>query len=260
MESIYTETENGPGSVLPASQGPRRREIVWSERIRLLHRSKEYLDNFFHGFRFSLEDEREDREQARFGFLKVKAIRGIGPERIELELELAPDAARDPIDVESLGLRDIQILTREPGSGGRGIWLTGSGYFSGSIGDTIRLLPTGRISQKPRQKVYWRKTYLVDVFIRGTNGQTGVGLPDGEKTEQYIVDLVSHSASDQYRSGDPGDSYRAKSVAQCEATELVLKAGGDRREVVVGQCSLLLREPVTGVADYQRERIRVRAR
>jgi hypothetical protein len=264
MESIYTETEEGSGSS-SIDQIPRRREIGWSERqsvsnLRLLHRSKESLDNFFQGLTSPLENERADFEGSRFGFLKVRAIRGIGHDRTEIELELAPDADRNPIDLELLGLRDIQIVTRESGSGERSIWLTGSGYFSGSVGDTVRLLPMGEISRKPGEKVYWRKTYLVDVFIRDTNRQTGLELPKVEKTQQYIVDLVSRSASDQYHRGDPGDSQRAKSAALYEATELALKTDGSRREVVLGQCSLLLREPVTGVANYQRERIRVRAR
>jgi hypothetical protein len=204
------------------------------------------------------EDEREKPGGERFGFLKNSAIREIGPERIEVELELAPAAARDPINLESLGLRDIQISTRESKSGGRSVWLTGSGDFFGSVGDTVRLLPMGGIRREPRGQVYWRKTYLIDVFTRDTGSQTGIDRP--ETTQQYIVDLVSRSASDQCRRGDPGDSHRAKSAAQCRASEFILKTGGTHRQVVVGQCSLILREPLTDIADDQRERIRVRAR
>jgi hypothetical protein len=204
------------------------------------------------------EDEREKPGGERFGFLKISAIREIGPERIEVELELAPAAARDPINLESLGLRDIQISTRESKSGGRIVWLTGSGDFFGSVGDTVRLLPMGGIRREPRGQVYWRKTYLIDVFTRDTGSQTGIDRP--ETTQQYIVDLVSRSASDQCRRGDPGDSHRAKSAAQCRASEFILKTGGTHRQVVVGQCSLILREPLTDIADDQRERIRVRAR
>jgi hypothetical protein len=204
------------------------------------------------------EDEREKPGGERFGFLKISAIREIGPERIEVELELAPAAARDPINLESLGLRDIQISTRESKSGGRSVWLTGSGDFFGSVGDTVRLLPMGGIRREPRGQVYWRKTYLIDVFTRDTGSQTGIDRP--ETTQQYIVDLVSRSASDQCRRGDPGDSHRAKSAAQCRASEFILKTGGTHRQVVVDQCSLILREPLTDIADDQRERIRVRAR
>jgi hypothetical protein len=204
------------------------------------------------------EDEREKPGGERFGFLKISAIREIGPERIEVELELAPAAARDPINLESLGLRDIQISTRESKSGGRIVWLTGSGDFFGSVGDTVRLLPMGGIRREPRGQVYWRKTYLIDVFTRDTGSQTGIDRP--ETTQQYIVDLVSRSASDQCRRGDPGDSHRAKSAAQCRASEFILKTGGTHRQVVVDQCSLILREPLTDIADDQRERIRVRAR
>jgi len=90
-------------------------------------------------------------------FLKISAIREIGPERIEVELELTPAAARDPINLESLGLRDVQIGTRESRSGGRSVWLTGSGDFFGSVGDTVRLLPMSGIKREPRRKVYWRE-------------------------------------------------------------------------------------------------------
>jgi len=104
------------------------------------------------------EDGGGEHGGERFGFLKISAIREIGPERIEVELELTPAAARDPINLESLGLRDVQIGTRESRSGGRSVWLTGSGDFFGSVGDTVRLLPMSGISREPRRKVYWRKT------------------------------------------------------------------------------------------------------
>ena len=204
------------------------------------------------------EDGGGEHGGERFGFLKISAIREIGPERIEVELELTPAAARDPINLESLGLRDVQIGTRESRSGGRSVWLTGSGDFFGSVGDTVRLLPMSGISREPRRKVYWRKTYLIDVFMRDTGSQTGIDRP--ETTQQYIVDLVSRSASDQCGLGDPGDCHRAKSAAQCQAAEFMLKTGDSHRQVVVGRCSLILREPLTDVGDHQRERIRVRAR
>src|SRR5258708_38342983 len=88
------------------------------------------------------EDGGGEHGGERFGFLKISAIREIGPERIEVELELTPSAARDPINLESLALRDVQIGTRESRSGGRSVCLTGSGYFFGSVGDTDRLLPS----------------------------------------------------------------------------------------------------------------------
>jgi len=258
MEPIYTEREVRPGNA-PSDQSPKHRDVMWFERqpvrdLQSRHRLKEDGDISLEGFT-SAPDEPGG---ARFGFLKVSAVREIGPERIEVELELAAAAARDPIDLGSLGLRDIQIAIRESTSGVRSVWLTGSGYFFGSVGDTVRLLPMSGISRKPRQRIYWRKIYLIDVFTRDTGDQTGINLP--ETTQQYIVDLVSRRASDQCRRGDRSDCHRAKSAAQCHATGFMLKTGGTHRQVVVGRCSLLLREPVTNVADHQRKRIRVRAR
>jgi hypothetical protein len=255
MEPIYTEGEAQAGNA-PINQSPKDQDVVWFERqpTRNPQSLRRLKEDSLEGF----ASEPEEPGGERFGFLKISAIRETGPERVEVELELTPAAAREPIDLESLGLRDIQISTRESKSGGRSVWLTGSGDFFGSVGDTVRLLPMSGIKREPRRKVYWRKTYLIDVFTRDTGSQTGIDLP--ETTQQYIVDLASRSASDQCRYGDPGDSHRAKSAAQCKASEFMLKTGGTQQQLVVGRCSLLLREPVTDVADHERERIRVRAR
>jgi len=109
---------------------PGMRLLIKVQRIRTLwpaarnpqslHRLKE---DSLEGF----ASEPEEPGGERFGFLKISAIRETGPERVEVELELTPAAAREPIDLESLGLRDIQISTRESKSGGRSVWLTGSG-------------------------------------------------------------------------------------------------------------------------------------
>jgi hypothetical protein len=56
------------------------------------------------------EDGGGEHGGERFGFLKISAIREIGPERIEVEPELTPAAARDPINLESLG-RPVLINT-----------------------------------------------------------------------------------------------------------------------------------------------------
>ena len=262
MEPIYKEREARLRNA-PIDQSPKDRDVVWFDRqpapkLRSLRRLKDDVDTSLEGFTCASEDEREEPGGVRFGFLKISAIREIRPDRIEVELELAAAPARDPIDIESLGLRDIQIATRESTSGGRSVWLNGSGDFFGSVGDAVQLLPTSGISRQTRQRVYWRKTYLIDVFIRNTGSRTGIDL--AETTHQYIVELVSRSASDQCRRGGPGDRDRAKSAAHYQAAEFMLKTGHPHRQVVVGRCSLLLREPATGVADHQRERIRVRAR
>jgi hypothetical protein len=264
MESNYTEGEVQSGS-RPIDQVAKHQEVVWSDRqpagnVRSRQRLKDDADPSLEGFTSAFANERDESAEVRFGFLKIRAIQKIGPERIEVELELTPAAARDPIDLESLGLRDIQIATRESAGGRRSVWLTGSGYFFGSVGDTIRLVPTTRMNQESRPKVYWRKTYLIDVVTRDTDSQTSLDLLEQETTRQYIVDLVSRSPLDQCRPGGPGDSDRAKSAAQCQATEFALKTGGPHREVVAARCSLLLREPVSGIADHRTARIRVRAR
>ena len=122
MEPIYTEGEAQAGNA-PIDQSPKDQDVVWFERQparnpQSLHRLKE---DSLEGF----ASEPEEPGGERFGFLKISAIRETGPERVEVEL--TPAAAREPIDLESLGLRDIQISTRESKSGGRSVWLTGSG-------------------------------------------------------------------------------------------------------------------------------------
>jgi hypothetical protein len=113
------------------------------------------------------------------GFLRIKKIDHIKPDRCELELEIGPEAHTDSPDIQSLGLDDIHFIPSENGTSWR---VAGKGKFAGKVGEGVRLSN----GEDPVLSESQAKTF----FLFAVKCQIEIPEdPDADPLRQFIVEV-----------------------------------------------------------------------